>query len=94
MDWQFMARIMAIGSVVLAAGGTGEKDYPGMLNTLTGISLLTVMEVLGPIVLGGVLAYAIIHNRGRTRAERARTDAATRQLYDQEEKARRGREEA
>jgi hypothetical protein len=52
------------------------------------------MEVLGPIVLGAVLAYAIIHNRGRTRAERARTDAATRQLYDQEEKARRGREEA
>ena len=72
MDWKFMARIMAIGSVVLAAGGTGEKDYPGMLNTLTGISLLTVMEVLGPIVSGRYLpmrSYTTADARARSGQE-------------------------
>jgi hypothetical protein len=79
-----------ISTFLLAASdSTGSKSYPGMLNDLTGITLLTMMEIIGPLCLAVVIAWAIIYTRGRTRAQRARTDEATRRLYDQEEQARR-----
>ena len=52
-----------------------------MLETITSVSLLTLMEIFGPIVLGLALVYAIVRMRGRSRAERAYTDDATRRLY-------------
>ncbi len=79
----------AISTALLAAQATDAKDYPGMLNSLTGMSTLTVMEVVGPLVLAAALIWGIVHTRGRTRAQRASTDAATARLYDQEEAARR-----
>ena len=39
------------------------------------------MEVVGPIVLAAALAYGIFMTRRRSRASRARTDAATRENY-------------
>jgi uncharacterized membrane protein len=88
-----MQHLVAISTLVLAADTTGPKDYPGMLNTLEGMTLLTVMEVLGPAALAVVMVWAIFYTRGRTRAQQARTDAATQRLYDQEESARREQHE-
>jgi hypothetical protein len=52
-----------------------------MLETIQSVSLLTFMEVVGPIVLAAALAYGIFMTRRRSRASRARTDAATRENY-------------
>ena len=60
-----------------------------MLETITSVSLLTLMEIVGPVLLGIALAYAIIRVRRRSRAERSYTDEATRRLYreaDRQEK--------
>lgn len=37
--------------------------------------------ILGAAILGAAIAYAMIRNRGRNRADDARTEAATRDLY-------------
>jgi hypothetical protein len=36
-----------------------------MLDTLTSVSLLTVVEIVGPIFLAAGLAYGIMHSRRR-----------------------------
>ena len=54
-----------------------------MLETLTSVSLLTIMEIVGPIILGLAIAYGIWRTRGRSKSEKARTAEATRALYDQ-----------
>jgi hypothetical protein len=56
-----------------------------MLSTLQGVTLLTIMEVVGPVLLAVVMAWAIFYARGRAPSQRARTDAATERLYDEEE---------
>ncbi|WP_375411291.1 hypothetical protein [uncultured Bradyrhizobium sp.] len=43
---------------------------------------------LGAIVLGFVMAYAILRNRNRTRAEKQQTEQATKNLYAEEERDR------
>lgn len=43
--------------------------------------------VLGPILLGGAVFYAIIRQRRLTRRERINQDAATRELYEKDERA-------
>jgi hypothetical protein len=69
---------------------------PDMLETIQAMSLLTIMEIIGPILLGMGLIYGIAHTRGRSRAAKARTEAATRNLYRQEDakEKREEREEA
>jgi len=62
-----------------------------MLETIQAISLLTLMEVVGPVLLGATLAYGILMSRRRSRAAKQRTDAATRNLY--REGARKERKE-
>ena len=60
-----------------------------MLETITSVSLLTLMEIVGPVVLGIALVYAVMRVKRRSRAERAYTDDATRRLYregDRQEK--------
>ena len=52
-----------------------------MLETFTSASLLTLMEILGPVLLGLALVYAIVRMRHRSSAARAYTDDATRRLY-------------
>lgn len=55
-----------------------------MLDTIQGMSLLTIMEVVGPILLGVGLIYGLYHSR-RRRGQQQQADAATRRLYAQEE---------
>lgn len=40
--------------------------------------------VIGPLVLALVIAWAMFRNRGATRHDLERTEAATRALYDQQ----------
>jgi hypothetical protein len=47
-----------------------------MLETVQALSLLTVMEIIGPILLGMALIYGIGQARRRSRAAKARTEAA------------------
>lgn len=53
-------------------------------------TLWGLMTIVGPILLGLALLWALLHNR-RSREEKARTERATRELYEQsdrEDKAR------
>ena len=52
-----------------------------MLDTIEAMSLLTIMEVVGPILLGAALIYGILMSRRRSQSAKAETDAATRNLY-------------
>jgi NhaP-type Na+/H+ or K+/H+ antiporter len=65
---------------------------PDVLETIQALSLLTLMEIIGPILLGMGLIYGIVRTRRRSRAAKARTEAATRNLYRQED-AKERREE-
>jgi hypothetical protein len=55
-----------------------------MLETTESVSLLAIMEIVGPIVLLAALIYGTVQWRRRQRSatsDRAR-EAATRQLYE------------
>jgi hypothetical protein len=52
-----------------------------MLDTGMSLSLLTLMEIVGPLLLGAVLAYGLIQYRKRSRAMKVHTDETTRKLY-------------
>jgi hypothetical protein len=54
-----------------------------MLDDLHSLSLLTVMEIVGPLVLAVGLVYGIVRSR-RSKSARVATDRATRDLYRQE----------
>ena len=54
-----------------------------MLDDLHSLSLLTVMEVVGPLILSVGLVYGIVRSR-RSKSARVGTDRATRDLYRQE----------
>ena len=58
-----------------------------MLDTLQAMSLLTLAEIVGPIILGIALIYGIYHSR-RPRGTQQQSDAATKRLYTQEEARR------
>jgi hypothetical protein len=62
--------------------------YPGMVNTTQAMTLLGIMEIVGPVVLLIAVIYGVSRNRKRTRAEKLRTDAATRDLYKKEDEAK------
>ena len=49
------------------------------------------MTILGPILLAAVLAWAMINNR-RSRAEKQRTEEATRIRREQEDRDQKARE--
>lgn len=44
-----------------------------------------VITILGPIVLAVAIIWAILNNR-RSKAAEARTEAATRELYEQQDR--------
>ena len=46
----------------------------------------TLVVILGPVLLGLALVYAILRNRKRTPADEARTERATHELYEEEER--------
>ena len=49
----------------------------------------SLLTIVGPVVLLAVIAWAILRNR-TSRASRAETEAATREVYRQEERAEGG----
>ena len=55
-----------------------------MLDTVQGMSLLTIMEIVGPILLASALIYGIYHSRRRP-GQQQQADAATKRLYAKEE---------
>jgi hypothetical protein len=59
------------------------------LPTETGSHLPVALWFVGAGVLGLVLAYGIIRNRSRTRAEKQITEQATKSRYAEEERDRR-----
>lgn len=48
-----------------------------------GVSLWTLLVIVAPLLLIGVIAWAMMHNR-TTPAEDARTEAATREMYKEQ----------
>ncbi len=50
-----------------------------------------IMVIAGPILLALVIAWAIFHNRG-TRRDLERTEEATRERYDQQDREDKARE--
>ena len=48
----------------------------------------TLLTIVGPALLAVVILWAVLRNRA-SRADRARTEAATHRLYEQEEAERR-----
>ena len=51
----------------------------------------TLMTIVGPILLAAVLAWAMLNNR-RSRAEKQRTEEATRIRREQEDRDQKARE--
>jgi len=51
-----------------------------------------IMTVVGPILLGFALLWALLHNR-RSAQEKARTERATRELYEQSDREDKARDE-
>jgi hypothetical protein len=60
-----------------------------MLDTLSSTSLLTIMEIVGPIILAAALIYATMQWSRRRRAKAEVSGAATRGLYRQAERQER-----
>jgi hypothetical protein len=56
-----------------------------MLETEHSVTLLTIMEIAGPIILACGLIYGIFFASRRRRDQKARGDAATRRLYQQKD---------
>jgi hypothetical protein len=55
-----------------------------MLENLQSVTLLTLAEIVGPIVLGAGLWFGIMRTRRLSRSERQVTDWATKRRYRQE----------
>jgi hypothetical protein len=70
---------LALYPVDLAAQGQPVQNGP---------MLPLALWVAGACVLGLVMAYGILRNRTRTRAEKQVTDRATKGLYAEEERDR------
>ena len=49
-----------------------------------------LLNIIGPLLIVIVLAWAVLRNRKSTKAENDRTEAATRNLYREEDAAHRG----
>jgi hypothetical protein len=56
-----------------------------MLDTAPAITLLTIMEIVGPLVLAGGLLYGMLVASRRPRASRRASDAAAHQMHRQKD---------
>jgi|tagenome__1003787_1003787.scaffolds.fasta_scaffold14750246_1 hypothetical protein len=64
-----------------------------MLENIQTVGLLTLMEIVGPLLLGLAFLYGIAQWRRRTRADQVLGEQVTRELYKQgAEEERLGRE--
>lgn len=62
------------------------------MNGIDGGSLWGLMTVVGPILLLGVIMWAMLRNRTRSRADKERTEQATRELYEESDRASKARD--
>lgn len=53
----------------------------------------TIILIVGPLILAGVLLWALLRNRRSRPADEARTEQATRELYREENRAHRGEDD-
>jgi hypothetical protein len=75
--WSFLRDLNAWMGPASGFGGTVEgqpalrPSYPeaAMLETLQSLSLLTLLEIIGPIVLAAALIYGIYHSRRRRNSQ-------------------------
>jgi hypothetical protein len=54
-----------------------------MLDTAPAMTILTIMEIIGPLVLAAALVYGLVVASRRPRSKRTTSDAATRRMYEQ-----------
>ena len=71
----------------------GGKDEAKGMKMDSGGALWAVMNIIGPLLLVVVLAWALMRNRKSKRADLDRTERATRDLYREEEATRRRSED-
>ena len=65
-----------------------------MLDSLQAMSLLTIMEIIGPILLFAVLIYGTMQWSGRRRGPtQAVREASTRELYREGARAKSGKKQ-
>jgi hypothetical protein len=57
-----------------------------MLETIQSMSLLAIMEIVGPVLLAIALIYAIVQWSRRPRAAKQASEEATRRLYREGER--------
>jgi hypothetical protein len=74
--------------VVLALLLLSPGDLAAQGPVYTGSSIPVALWFIGAGVLGVAIAYGILRNRRRTRAHRQLTEAATRDVYREEERNR------
>jgi hypothetical protein len=62
----------------------------GSSGVIDGSSMYGLLTILGPILLGAVILWAVLANRNRSRSEKQQSENATRDLYksiDRDDKA-------
>ena len=52
-----------------------------------------ILTILGPLLLGAAILWALLRNRKSTPQERERTEQATRDLYREEDAIHRGEDD-
>jgi hypothetical protein len=56
-----------------------------MLDTAPAMTILTIMEIIGPLVLAAALIYGLVVASRRPRSKRMASDTATRRMYEQKD---------
>jgi hypothetical protein len=54
-----------------------------MLDTAPAMTILAIMEIIGPLVLAAALIYGLVVASRRPRSKRTTSDAAARRMYEQ-----------
>jgi len=75
---------MVLALLLLFPGHLAAQGFPVYNGSPVPVALLFI----GAGVLGVAIAYGILHNRRRTRAQRQLTEEATRDVYRKEERNR------
>jgi hypothetical protein len=78
---------MLVGATLVWMESAGIAFAQG-LPVDTGSQIPVMLWFIGAGILGLVIAYGIMRNRGRTRAEKQLTESATKNLYRREENDR------
>jgi hypothetical protein len=78
------AVLLALSALIFLPDNLSAQGLP----VETGSPVPIAIWAIGTVVLGLALAYGIMRNRSRTRAEKQITDQATKNVYAEEERDR------